>query len=74
MFFMLTVSGEIRTTSCQGRLIIAERFHQFSGLISQCENKTGDKPVLEEDLEGFWDMIYFQVFTTPGSSYLDAKA
>ena len=58
---ILVVHGEIRTTACQARLIIAERFHQFSGLISQCENKTGEKSVLEEDLDGFWDMIYFQV-------------
>ncbi|XP_067935602.1 disks large-associated protein 5-like isoform X2 [Watersipora subatra] len=55
------VHGEIRTISCQARLIIAERFTQFTGLIANCENKTGIKPVLEEDLDGFWDMIYFQV-------------
>ncbi|XP_067935601.1 disks large-associated protein 5-like isoform X1 [Watersipora subatra] len=56
-----SVHGEIRTISCQARLIIAERFTQFTGLIANCENKTGIKPVLEEDLDGFWDMIYFQV-------------
>ena len=40
---------------------MAERFKQFSGLVANCENKTGEKPVLEEDLEGFWDMVYNQV-------------
>ena len=58
---MLSVQGEIRTTSCQARLVMAERFKQFSGLVANCENKTGEKPVLEEDLEGFWDMVYNQV-------------
>lgn len=57
---MVVVHGEIRTTACQARLIIAERFKQFSGLIRNCEDNSGVKPVLEEDLAGFWDMIYFQ--------------
>ncbi|KAF6038329.1 DLGAP5 [Bugula neritina] len=55
------VHGEIRSVSCQARLIIAERFKQFSGLIKKCENNVGEKPVLVGDLDGFWDMIFFQV-------------
>ena len=61
LFHVLSVHGEIRTTSCQARLVMSERFKQFSGLVANCENKTGEKPVLEEDLEGFWDMVYNQV-------------
>jgi len=38
-----------------------ERFQQFEGLVDNCEFGTGEKPVNCEDLQGFWDMIYFQV-------------
>jgi len=30
-------------------------------LIKKCENNVGEKPVLVGDLDGFWDMIFFQV-------------
>ena len=45
----------------QGRLVMAERFNQFSGLVDNCEFKQGEKETTCMDLKGFWEMIYFQV-------------
>lgn len=41
--------------------MINQRFKQFSGLIADCEFKRGAKETKVEDLQGFWDMVYFQV-------------
>ncbi|KAM7164771.1 disks large-associated protein 5 isoform 3-T3 [Macrochelys suwanniensis] len=51
----------IRTTIGQTRLLIAERFKQFEGLVDNCEFKRGDKETTCTDLDGFWDMVSFQV-------------
>ncbi|OXB53605.1 hypothetical protein ASZ78_001303 [Callipepla squamata] len=51
----------IRTTLGQTRLLIAERFKQFEGLVDNCEFKRGEKETTCTDLDGFWDMIYFQI-------------
>ncbi|NXI69496.1 DLGP5 protein, partial [Anseranas semipalmata] len=51
----------IRTTVGQTRLLIAERFKQFEGLVDNCEFKRGEKETTCMDLDGFWDMIYFQI-------------
>uniref|UniRef100_A0A452HNI8 Uncharacterized protein n=1 Tax=Gopherus agassizii TaxID=38772 RepID=A0A452HNI8_9SAUR len=51
----------IRTTVGQTRLLIAERFQQFEGLVDNCEFKRGDKETTCTDLDGFWDMVSFQV-------------
>ncbi|NXU48296.1 DLGP5 protein, partial [Turnix velox] len=51
----------IRTTVGQTRLLIAERFMQFEGLVDNCEFKRGKKETTCADLDGFWDMINFQV-------------
>ncbi|XP_064624839.1 disks large-associated protein 5-like [Lineus longissimus] len=53
--------GQIRTTSGQAQLLISQRFKQFRGLVDNCEFNTGLKPVDCSDLQGFWDMVYFQV-------------
>jgi len=53
--------GEIRCVIGQGRLVMAERFNQFSGLVDNCEFKQGEKETTCMDLKGFWEMIYFQV-------------
>ena len=45
----------------QGRLVMSERFGQFSGLVDNCEFKQGEKETTCMDLKGFWEMIYFQV-------------
>lgn len=51
----------IRTTVGQTRLLITERFKQFAGLVDNCEFKLGEKETTCTDLDGFWDMIYFQI-------------
>ncbi|NXG16289.1 DLGP5 protein, partial [Grallaria varia] len=51
----------IRTTVGQTRLLIGERFKQFEGLVDNCEFKQGEKETTCTDLDGFWDMINFQV-------------
>lgn len=51
----------IRTTVGQTRLLIAERFKQFEGLVEDCEFKRGEKETTCTDLDGFWDMVSFQV-------------
>ncbi|XP_040457305.1 disks large-associated protein 5 isoform X1 [Falco naumanni] len=51
----------IRTTVGQTRLLIAERFKQFEGLVDNCEFKRGEKETSCTDLDGFWDMVDFQI-------------
>lgn len=53
--------GSIRTTAGQARLLMNQRFAQFSGLVNDCENQTGEKEITCADLQGFWEMVYFQV-------------
>ncbi|KAI0224194.1 hypothetical protein LSAT2_024798 [Lamellibrachia satsuma] len=55
------VEGQIRTTVGQAQLLMRQRFKQFSGLVDNCEFGTGEKATLCTDLQGFWDMVYFQV-------------
>ncbi|NWT29504.1 DLGP5 protein, partial [Cardinalis cardinalis] len=51
----------IRTTVGQTRLLIGERFKQFEGLVDNCEFKRGEKETTCTDLDGFWDMVNFQI-------------
>nr|XP_045011200.1 disks large-associated protein 5 [Jaculus jaculus]XP_045011201.1 disks large-associated protein 5 [Jaculus jaculus] len=51
----------IRTAVGQTRLLIKERFKQFEGLVDNCEYKRGEKETTCTDLDGFWDMVNFQV-------------
>lgn len=53
--------GAIRTTIGQAKLLMSQRFKQFSKLIDDCEFKTGPLPTRLDDLAGFWEMISFQV-------------
>lgn len=53
--------GMYRTVIGQAKLLMSQRFKQFSELIDNCENNTGKNPVTTNDLQGFWEMIYFQV-------------
>ena len=55
------VQGDIRSAIGLAKLLIDERFVQFIELVDQSEFKTGDKPVKCSDLQGFWDMVDFQV-------------
>lgn len=60
-YVSLTVNGQIRTTIGQAELLMTQRFKQFSGLIDNCEFKTSEKEITRTDLQGFWEMIYYQV-------------
>ncbi|XP_039544158.1 disks large-associated protein 5 isoform X1 [Pimephales promelas] len=51
----------MRTAVGQARLLMKERFGQFSGLVDDCELGRGEKITTCTDLQGFWDMVYFQV-------------
>lgn len=53
--------GAIRTTIGQAKLLMSQRFKQFSTLIDDCENQTGEHPTRLDDLLGFWEMINYQV-------------
>ncbi|CAJ1967976.1 unnamed protein product [Cylindrotheca closterium] len=53
--------GLVRATTGQGRMLLRQRFVQFESLIDDAENKTSEKPIRDDDLQGFWDMIGFQV-------------
>lgn len=51
----------MRTAVGQARLLMKERFGQFNGLVDDCDFKRGEKITTCTDLQGFWDMVYFQV-------------
>ncbi|XP_012519193.1 PREDICTED: disks large-associated protein 5 [Propithecus coquereli] len=51
----------IRTAVGQTRLLMKERFKQFEELVNDCEYKRGEKETTCTDLDGFWDMISFQI-------------
>uniref|UniRef100_H0XLH7 DLG associated protein 5 n=1 Tax=Otolemur garnettii TaxID=30611 RepID=H0XLH7_OTOGA len=51
----------IRTAVGQTRLLMKERFKQFEALVNDCEYKRGEKETTCTDLDGFWDMISFQI-------------
>ncbi|NWU18217.1 DLGP5 protein, partial [Cephalopterus ornatus] len=51
----------IHTTIGQTRLLMEERFKQFEALVDNCEFKQGEKETRCTDLDGFWDMISFQI-------------
>lgn len=53
--------GAIRSTIGQAKLLMSQRFKQFSDLIDNCEFNTGQMPTRLNDLSGFWEMISFQV-------------
>ena len=53
--------GEVRSVTGQARLLIRERFVQFDGLVDGAEFLRGPRPTTLTDLQGFWEMIYFQV-------------
>ncbi|XP_059180364.1 disks large-associated protein 5 isoform X2 [Centropristis striata] len=51
----------MRTAIGQARLLMKERFNQFAGLVDDCELGRGEKITTCTDLQGFWDMVYYQV-------------
>ncbi len=56
-------ADQIRAAVGKARLLCNPkgRFHQFGGLVDDCEFNRGDRPTTCSDLQGFWDMVYFQV-------------
>ena len=57
------VCGEIHSTIGKANLLMNKkgRFEQFRGLIENCEFDLGEKKTTCMDLQGFWEMIYYQV-------------
>jgi len=55
------VLGDIHVAIGQAELLKKERFTQFSGLIDNCEFKKGEKETTIQDLQGFWDIVCFQI-------------
>lgn len=55
------VRDRMRTAVGQARLLMKERFSQFNGLVDDCDLGRGEKITTCTDLQGFWDMVYFQV-------------
>uniref|UniRef100_A0A8D3C117 Uncharacterized protein n=1 Tax=Scophthalmus maximus TaxID=52904 RepID=A0A8D3C117_SCOMX len=64
VFFFLAhvrlVRDRMRTAVGQARLLMKQRFNQFSGLVDDCELGRGEKITTCTDLQGFWDMVYYQ--------------
>ncbi|KAF3853371.1 hypothetical protein F7725_014059 [Dissostichus mawsoni] len=50
----------IRTVVGQARLLMKQRFKQFGGLVDDCDLGRGEKITTCTDLQGFWDMVYYQ--------------
>eukprot|EP00794_Sanderia_malayensis_P004580 gene4579-5182_t len=55
------VNGKIRTVIGQAQLLMDQRFKQFVGLVDVHQSKVAVKDVTATDLQGFWDMIFFQI-------------
>lgn len=55
------VCDRMCTAVGQTRLLMKERFGQFSGLVDDCELGRGEKITTCTDLQGFWDMVFYQV-------------
>eukprot|EP00095_Tigriopus_kingsejongensis_P002981 maker-scaffold849_size89187-snap-gene-0.17 protein:Tk02981 transcript:maker-scaffold849_size89187-snap-gene-0.17-mRNA-1 annotation:"disks large-associated protein 5" len=55
--------GQIRSTLGKAKLMANPkgRFAQFAQLIDNCEFNLGEKKTTLMDLQGFWEMIYYQV-------------
>lgn len=60
IWFFSLVSGQVRSAIGLAHLLVNQRFKQFSGLIKDCDDGKTPK-VTPQDLEGFWEMVYFQV-------------
>ncbi|KAK6617068.1 hypothetical protein RUM43_014670 [Polyplax serrata] len=59
--FSREIEGRIRAAVGKTRLLLAEKFKQFEGLIDQSENNTSEKEISINDLQGFWDLVLIQV-------------
>ena len=55
------VHGDILCAIGQANLFQNKRLKQFKDLIDQYRDENAEKKTTESDLEGFWDMILYQV-------------
>eukprot|EP01135_Chromosphaera_perkinsii_P006628 Nk52_evm30s554 gene=Nk52_evmTU30s554 len=55
------ISGQIRSAIGQAHLLISKRFKQYGELCEMSKDKTAKLETRSSDLEGFWDVIQFQV-------------
>ncbi|XP_063593831.1 disks large-associated protein 5-like [Penaeus indicus] len=55
------ILGDVMVAIGQAELLMKERFSQFSGLIDDCEFNRGEKTITCQDLQGFWDIVDFQI-------------
>ncbi|KAI4807373.1 hypothetical protein KUCAC02_027183 [Chaenocephalus aceratus] len=55
------VEDESIPEESQARLLMKQRFKQFGGLVDDCDLSRGEKITTCTDLQGFWDMVYYQV-------------
>ena len=55
------LDGMARSAVGRGRMLLKGRIAQFQQLMKDSEEKTSDKPILQDDLLGLWDMIGFQL-------------
>ena len=57
------IEGQIRATIGKANILMNKkgRFQQFKDLISNCEFDQGEKKTTCTDLQGFWEMIYYEV-------------
>ncbi|KAJ8251577.1 hypothetical protein GJAV_G00222840 [Gymnothorax javanicus] len=55
------IRERVRTAVGQARLLMRERFGQFQGLVNDCALGRGEKVTTCADLQGFWDMVFYQV-------------
>jgi len=54
-------NGRVRCAIGKANILISGRFKQFSGLIDDCELGRGTKKTRVTDLQGFWEMVSFQI-------------
>uniref|UniRef100_T1JFH2 Uncharacterized protein n=1 Tax=Strigamia maritima TaxID=126957 RepID=T1JFH2_STRMM len=55
------ICGNILAAVGKANLLVNQRFAQFSKLIEDCEFQNGDMKTTTDDLQGFWDMITWQI-------------
>lgn len=55
------VLGQIRTAIGQAQLLVNKKLKQFLGLCHNAEEGKGEKRTTPDDLQGFWDMVSYQI-------------
>eukprot|EP00112_Aurelia_sp_Birch-Aquarium-sp1_P025991 Seg895.4 transcript_id=Seg895.4/GoldUCD/mRNA.D3Y31 product="Disks large-associated protein 1" protein_id=Seg895.4/GoldUCD/D3Y31 len=55
------ICGRIRTVIGQAQLLMDQRFKQFEELIALHQSNISEKGATATDLQGFWDMVDYQI-------------